>query len=236
MRENSKVSVAKRQRSKRTTPGGGIPLRYIAPQFCELVTIPPFGDKWVHEAKLDGYSTQLHVRGGKVILYSRRGLDWTHRFPEIARSAETLDDCIIDGEVCAVRDGLPSFGGLTDALTAKRTSGLVDYVFDMMAGHNENLMDRPLHARKDGLKKTIRQLRPADKKRFSYVDHHAGEGAAIHKADCKPGLEGIVSKIVDATYRPGDRFGLWTKAKYRASQVSVAAGWKTTGAAFRSLE
>lgn len=117
------MSVARKQTSK-SAPGAGIPLRFIEPQLCELVTTPPAGDKWVHEAKLDGYRTQLHVRAGKAILYSRKGLDWTHRFPEIARSAEALDDCIIDGEVCAVREGLPSFAGLTDALTAKNTSGL----------------------------------------------------------------------------------------------------------------
>jgi bifunctional non-homologous end joining protein LigD len=235
MRENSKVSVAKKQMSRRASPAGGIPVRYIAPQLCELVTTPPVGDKWVHEAKLDGYRIQLHVRAGKAILYSRKGLDWTHRFPEIARSAEALGDCIVDGEVCAMRDGLPSFAGLTDALTAKNTAGLVYCVFDMMAGHGENLMSRPLHARKDALQDAIGHLRPAGKMRFSYVDHHAGEGTAMHKAACKMGLEGIVSKVIDAPYKPGDRSGLWTKAKCRASQELVVAGWKTTGAAFRSL-
>jgi hypothetical protein len=73
MRENSKVSVAKKQMSRRASPAGGIPVRYIAPQLCELVTTPPVGDKWVHEAKLDGYRIQLHVRAGKAILYSRKG-------------------------------------------------------------------------------------------------------------------------------------------------------------------
>jgi bifunctional non-homologous end joining protein LigD len=57
----------------------------------------------------------------------------------------------------------------------------------------------------------------------------------MHKAACKMGLEGIVSKVIDAPYKPGDRSGLWTKAKCRASQELVVAGWKTTGAAFRSL-
>jgi bifunctional non-homologous end joining protein LigD len=210
-------------------------LRYIAPQLCELVTTPPAGDKWVHEAKLDGYRIQLHVRDGVATLCSRKGLDWTHRFPEIAHSAEALGDCIIDGEVCAVRDGLPNFAGLTDALTAKNTSGLVYYVFDMMARNDENLMGWPLHERKGALRHAISRLRLSDKKRFSIVDHHAGEGAAMHQAACKMGLEGIVSKVVDAPYKPGDRSGIWTKAKCRASQELVVAGWKTTGAAFRSL-
>ena len=229
------MSVAKKWSSRPDPTRVEIPLRYIAPQLCELVTAPPVGDRWVHEAKLDGYRTQLHVRAGKAILYSRKGLDWTHRFPEIARSAEALGDCIIDGEVCAVWDGLPSFAGVTDALAAKSTFGLAYYVFDMIAGNNENLMGWPLHASKDALRSAISHLRPSDKKRFSYVDHHVGEGVAMHEAACKMGLEGIVSKIVNAPYRPGDRSGLWTKAKCRASRELVVAGWKTTDAAFRSL-
>ena len=209
---------------------------YIKPQLCELVKAPPSGDGWVHEAKLDGYRTQLHVRKGKPVLFSRNGLDWTHRFPEIAKASERLDPCVIDGEVCAVDgEGLPSFAGLTDALTAKSTGGLVFYVFDMMFGNGENLMSYPLLTRKKVLKSALGKLKGADRKRFSFVDHHKGDGAAMLKAACEMKLEGIISKRIDASYKPDDRSGIWTKAKCRLSQELVVGGWKMTGAAFRSL-
>jgi bifunctional non-homologous end joining protein LigD len=48
-------------------------------------------------------------------------------------------------------------------------------------------------------------------------------------------LEGIVSKQIDAAYKPDDRSGIWAKAKCRLSQELVVGGWKMTGAAFRSL-
>jgi bifunctional non-homologous end joining protein LigD len=229
------VSVAKKWSSRPDPTRVEIPLRYIAPQLCELVTAPPVGDRWVHEAKLDGYRAQLHISADKAILYSRKDLNWTHRFPEIARSAEALGDCIIDGEAFAVWDGLPSFAGHTDALAAKSTFGLSYYAFGTTAGSNENLMGWPLHARKDALRSAISHLRPSDNKRFSYVDHHVGEGLAMYEAACKIGLEGFVSKIINAPYKLGDRSGLWTKAKCRAIQELVVAGWKITGAAFRSL-
>src|SRR3569833_675684 len=96
--------------SKKKSKTSGLRLGYVKPQLCELVDTPPVGDQWVHEAKLDGYRIQLQVGNGKATLYSRRGLDWTHRFPEIADAGANLDDCIIDGEICAVgEDGLPSF-------------------------------------------------------------------------------------------------------------------------------
>jgi bifunctional non-homologous end joining protein LigD len=209
---------------------------YIKPQLCELVTAPPAGDNWVHEAKLDGYRTQLHVKSGKPTLFSRNGLDWTHRFPEIAKASERLDTCIIDGEICAVdAKGLPSFAGLTDALTSKKTQGLVFYAFDMMFGNGDDLTGYPLLTRKKVLKTALVKLKGADAKRFAFVDHHRGDGSAMHKAACKMGLEGIVSKQIDAGYKPDDRSGIWTKAKCRLSQELVVGGWKTTGAAFRSL-
>jgi bifunctional non-homologous end joining protein LigD len=209
---------------------------FIPPELCLLVSAPPAGDRFVHEAKLDGYRMQLHVRSGKTVFYSRRGLDWTHRFPEIAQAGEALDGCIIDGEVCAVDGkGVPSFAGLTDALSAKRTHELVYFVFDMMAGNGEPLMAATLETRKKALAKAIRKLKQSDKNRFSYVDHHQGDGMAMYKAACKMNLEGIVSKRIDAPYKPNDRSGIWTKAKCRPSQELVVGGWKMSGPAFRSL-
>ena len=209
---------------------------YIQPQLCELVTEPPEGDAWVHEPKLDGYRMQMHIRGGKTIFYSRNGLDWTGRFPEIAKACQALADCILDGEVCAVdQAGMPSFAGLTDALTAKRTSGLVYYVFDLLAAGGESVMALPLVKRKAALKRAIKKLKGADKRKLSFVDHQAGDGAAMRKAACEMKLEGIVSKQIDASYKPNDRSGIWVKAKCRLSQELVVGGWKMTGPAFRSL-
>ena len=209
---------------------------FIPPELCLLVRAPPAGDRFVHEAKLDGYRMQLHVRGGKTVFYSRRGLDWTHRFPEIAQAGQALDDCIIDGEVCAVDGkGVSSFAGLTDALSAKRTHELVYFVFDMMAENGKSLIDAPLATRKKALAKAMRKLRRSDKNRFAFVDHHQGDGMAMYKAACKMQLEGIVSKRIDAPYKPNDRSGTWTKAKCRPSQELVVGGWKMSGPAFRSL-
>jgi bifunctional non-homologous end joining protein LigD len=63
--------------ASRSRPGGAkLPSRYIPPQLCELVANPPVGNRRVHEANLDGFRTQPHVRAGRAILYSRNGLDW----------------------------------------------------------------------------------------------------------------------------------------------------------------
>ena len=98
---------------------------FVPLQLCETADHAPDQDGWVHEIKLDGYRIQIHVAGHKAILRTRKGLDWTHKFPETAAAAE-LADCIIDGEVVAVNEKkAPDFAALQAALsTGKRRSGL----------------------------------------------------------------------------------------------------------------
>jgi IclR family acetate operon transcriptional repressor len=68
---------------------------FIAPQLCESVVHPPDQIGWVHEIKLDGYRVQIHVARGKAVLRTRKGLDWTHKFPETAKAAAELPDCML---------------------------------------------------------------------------------------------------------------------------------------------
>src|SRR3954466_7557660 len=68
---------------------------FIEPQLAKLVDEPPRGADWVHEIKLDGYRIQARVQGGRCVLRSRKGLDYSQKFPEIADACGELPDCII---------------------------------------------------------------------------------------------------------------------------------------------
>ena len=63
---------------------------------------PPKGENWAHEVKFDGYRIQARIEKGRVQLKTRKGLDWTDRFPEIARACTVLPDGLVDGEICAL--------------------------------------------------------------------------------------------------------------------------------------
>src|SRR6516225_9659096 len=75
--------------------------RFIPPQLCKTHANAPSGSDWAHEIKFDGYRMQLRVEGGKAILRTRKGLDWTTKFRATAETASALPDCILDGEVVA---------------------------------------------------------------------------------------------------------------------------------------
>ena len=71
-------------------------------QLCETSARPPSADGWVHEIKFDGYRIQMRIEDGEVTLKTRKGLDWTDKFPAIAKAAAKLPDAIIDGEIVAL--------------------------------------------------------------------------------------------------------------------------------------
>jgi bifunctional non-homologous end joining protein LigD len=48
---------------------------------------PPVGPDWVHEIKHDGYRLIVRREGKAVRLFTRRGYDWTDRYPAIANAA-----------------------------------------------------------------------------------------------------------------------------------------------------
>jgi bifunctional non-homologous end joining protein LigD len=208
---------------------------FIQPQLCTLATAAPSGKGWVHEAKLDGYRMQMRVEGGKVALSTRKGLNWTARFPEIADASGTLPDCILDGEVCAVdKKGLPDFAGLLAALSAKQTGHLVYFAFDILWGAGEDLRPFAQEGRSRVLGDLIGRLGKNVRTRIRYVENFVGDGRTAWKSAAELGLEGIVSKRLDRPYKSG-RVGNWTKTKCRLGQEVVIGGWSSEGSAFKSL-
>src|ERR1700731_4941774 len=93
------------------TDAAGLP-QWIRPQLTELVDATPEGDQWLHEIKYDGYRMHARLDRGTVRLLTRTGLDWTHKYPAIAKAVAALDarQAYLDGELCGVgSDGITSF-------------------------------------------------------------------------------------------------------------------------------
>ena len=206
---------------------------FIAPQLCKSVARPPDGDDWIHEIKFDGYRMQLRIEDKQVTLRTRKGLDWTAKFPAIAKAAAKLPNGIIDGEIVALdHNGHPSFASLQAALSDGQTDELVFFAFDLLFNKDTDLRRSPLSDRKAQLKSFLKNN--TGNGVIRYVEHFESGGDAILKSACRLSLEGIISKRTDALYRSG-RTESWQKAKCRAGHEVVIGGWKTTAGKFRSL-
>ncbi|HEV7356730.1 MAG TPA: DNA ligase D [Steroidobacteraceae bacterium] len=207
--------------------------KFIEPQLAKLVDRPPDYAGWGHEVKFDGYRAQLRVEKGAAVIRTRKGLDWTDRFKAIAQDAAEFSDCIIDGEIVALDDHqLPNFGALQAALSAEESDELVFYVFDLLFERREDLRTLPLSDRKARLEKFLNAQKAAA--RIRYVSHLESNAEAVLASACKIGLEGIISKKLDAAYFSG-RSDRWVKAKCRAGQEVVLGGWTTEAGTLRSL-
>jgi bifunctional non-homologous end joining protein LigD len=205
---------------------------FIEPELTRSLDRPPGGGGWAHEIKFDGYRVQLRAEAGEARLRTRKGLDWTQRFPEIAADAAALPDCMLDGEIVALdHNGAPDFAGLQAALADEKTGDLIFFVFDLLFLDGEDLRDLPLEERKARLKELLAK---ADSPRLRYVDHFTAAGDAMLSSACRMSLEGIVSKRLGSPYRSG-RGEDWTKAKCRAGHEVVIGGWSGEAGQLRSL-
>jgi hypothetical protein len=95
----------------RRSSTAGLPA-WISPQLTQLVDAPPDGDQWLHELKYDGYRMHARLDRGAVKLLTRTGLDWTHKYPSVAKAVAALKarEAYLDGELCGVGpDGITSF-------------------------------------------------------------------------------------------------------------------------------
>jgi bifunctional non-homologous end joining protein LigD len=211
------------------------PPAFVPIQLCKIADHPPGAAGWAHEIKFDGYRIQVGVGGGRATLRTRKGLDWSDRFPELSAEAAAWPDAVVDGELCALdADHRPDFSALQAAIGGVKTGGLIYFAFDLLFEGGEDLRKLPLSHRKARLQAYVDRVGKAGP-RLRYVEHFATTGKAVLESACRMNLEGIISKKLDAPYHAG-RSASWIKSKCRGRDEVVIGGWSSDGGArFRSL-
>lgn len=227
---------AKPARAKKTGKQRSKMPGFIPPCLARLRNNPPTGDEWVHEVKFDGYRMQAHVNRGQVKLYTRTGLDWTHRFGTAISGVLAgldLDTAVIDGEIVVLAEnGVSAFSELQLALSDNRLDRMTFFVFDLLHLDGEDLTGRPLLERKERLRDLLAGVDEEGPVRFS--EHFSEPGKTMLSHACRMGLEGVVSKRADASYS-GGRGQDWIKSKCTMRQEFVIAGYLPSQARGRGL-
>ena len=216
------VDVAAIEGAKRAEPPAEPAL-----QLASLADEAPQGDGWIHEIKYDGYRVLAHVEGGQVRLHTRKGHDWTDRFPEIAAALARLPVRLarLDGEIVALRaGGVSSFAELQQALASGDTARLRFQVFDMLHLDDHDLRGVAQLARKEVLERLVAHAGSALGGLVRYADHVVGQGPSFLEQVCRMGLEGMISKRADAPYRAG-RGTRWRKVKCTRREPFVVGGF-----------
>jgi bifunctional non-homologous end joining protein LigD len=221
----AKRSVPPPSASKIKGAKKGILPPFVEPELATLGQTAPSGDEWVHEIKFDGFRLQARIDGGKVQLLTRKGLDWTDKFPRTAEALKglKLGSALIDGEVVVEDEsGASSFTALQEALKTGQPGRMTFYAFDLLYLGGYDLRNVPLIERKTLLAGCLDDAPAGGPIRYS--EHIERDGEAMLRNACRLGLEGIISKRKDQPYRSG-RARDWFKTKCTERQELVIAGY-----------
>lgn len=226
-RKRGEVSAIKKALAAlKGVTSGTVPVDFLPPQLTRSREKPPAGEAWLHEVKWDGYRLVASVVDGRATVWSRNGLRWNDRVPEIVQAIEALgvDSARFDGELVALdNQGRSDFNALQKALSGESPVPLVYMVFDLPFLLGKILQDVPLTQRKALLERVLVGAPP----QLRYSGHHVGDGQAVFDQALAHQLEGIVSKRAQGVYHPGTRED-WFKIKRLDSDEFAVVGF--TGA------
>jgi ATP-dependent DNA ligase len=186
---------------------------FIEPCLPSPADKPPSGSNWIHEIKHDGFRLMARRDPVGIRLITRRGNDWTTRYPLVVEAVNHLKvrSCVIDGEVvCCDAQGVAAF-----QLLRHRRNGpqAFLYAFDLLELNGADLRKEPIEVRKATLASILRKSRRGVRLN-EHLEHP--EGAVVFQHACKMGLEGNVSKRLGSRYRSG-RSPDWLKFKNPAA-------------------
>jgi len=196
---------------------------FIAPQLAIQIDQAPVGEGWLHELKLDGYRIQAHKNGSSVHLYTRTGLDWTHRMKSTAEGVATLPvhSAILDGEVVVLSEnGTTNFADLQASFSDGGKHSRTYFVFDLLHADGHNLRNAQLIERKQLLAEILANT-PVG---IGFSEHINANGASVFNRACELHAEGIVSKLAAGQYKSG-RTSEWVKVKCVQEQEFVVGGF-----------
>jgi len=183
------------------------------------------GDHFAAEPKFDGFRVQIHKNGDDVEIFSRNLEDMTHAFPDIVEAVEKevkAKSVIMEGEAIAYNPVSEEFLPFQETTKRRRKHNvnekakelpLVVFAFDLLFLNGKDITQKPYTERRKLLEgilgKKNETVRIADERKLT----NAKEILAYFNEAITGGLEGIMIKKLDCTYKAGGRGFNWIKFK-----------------------
>ena len=201
----------------------------IRPMLAERVksekeAIEKMGNKFAAEYKLDGERAQLHIKDDKVKLFSRSLEDITNYYPDIVEKipqALKSSELIAEAEVVAINEDSGEFLPFQELMHRRRKYKIEKAVskypitvnfFDVMFAEGKSWLDEGYEKRREILKKVIQENEFAKLVPMIIVQNE-NEVEEFLENSINSGCEGLMLKMLDATYKAGSRGSNWLKLK-----------------------
>ncbi len=177
----------------------------------------------IADLKLDGFRLQIHKKGDKVMLFSRRLENMTHSFPDVIETVKNnvkADEAIIDSEALAYNEATGEIYPFQYTIQRKRKHGVAEkaeelplhiFAFDLIYVEGKNLIDVPYKQRREKLEKIIKKDGISVMESITTSD--VKELERFFKKSIEIGAEGIVCKDPESPYKAGMRGFNWIKLK-----------------------
>lgn len=200
----------------------------LEPTLATLVHEPFSHPEWLFEQKFDGQRCLIFRRGDRVELFSRNRKRLDNTYPEIADAVGelTFQDCVLDCEVVASRDGRSNFELLQQRMQQEHVGN-----DETRIGSGALLsVRRAVPGRSRYQRGAVARAQEALARAATYRDplrstpHENADGENYHERACEQGLEGAIAKDARSPYTRG-RSRSWLKFKCVANQELVIGGF-----------
>lgn len=176
------------------------------------------------EGKYDGFRTQIHKKGNKINMFSRRGEESTNYFPEFTNILKNIKhDFILDCEAIGYDSETKKFLSFQETIKRKRKYDIKEIsekipikliAFDLLYFDEKETLDLPLEDRRKLLEKLIAEIKNDNIEiSISIKTSDPKELKKFFDSCLKQGLEGIMAKDLKKSYVPGSRDFSWIKLK-----------------------
>jgi ATP-dependent DNA ligase len=197
--------------------------------------LPEAGGPWQYEPKWDGFRCLAFKRGENIRLLAKSGKDLGRYFPEMVAYLRKVraGEFVIDGELVVIIEGKPEFDALQMRLhpaeSRIRKLSLATpakfTVFDILADENGTvLLDLPLRQRRNLLERFVQTIHDRDKLIISPATTDRVQAQTWLDAPGHGATDGVVAKLLDAPYMPGER--TMVKVKHIRTADCVVGGFR----------
>lgn len=183
------------------------------------------------EPKYDGFRLQIHYKKqtGEVRLYSRNLEDVSFMYPDVVMGVQQeikADEAIFEGEAIGYNPATKQFLPFQETVQRKRKYNIEEkakeiplklFVFELLYYNGASYINESFLKRREALEKVMNKKNNPDKNVTILAPHELMSDASLIEKNfddaVAEGLEGIIAKKLDGTYKPGARGWNWIKFK-----------------------